>query len=81
MYYAEGKHLDLFAVERSLCDFVWLGAVEADVTWAFQHFAGKDFEDALQVAIANREGCKRFITLDRALAKKYTPAMPVELLS
>jgi predicted nucleic acid-binding protein len=80
MYYAEGKHLNLIEVERLLRDFVWLGAVEADVAWSFQHFAGIDFEDALQVAIARREGCQSFITLDKALAKKYTPIMPIELL-
>ena len=81
MYYAEGKHLDLLEVERLLSDFVLLGTVEADVAWAFQYFAGKDFEDALQLAIANREGCRSFITLDKALAKKYTSTMPIELLN
>ncbi|MGC1176750.1 MAG: PIN domain-containing protein [Candidatus Saccharimonadales bacterium] len=80
MYYAEGKHLNLLEVERLLRDFVWLGIVEADVAWAFQYFAGKDFEDALQLAIANREGCRSFITLDKALAKKYASIMPIKLL-
>jgi predicted nucleic acid-binding protein len=80
MYYAEGKRLDLLEVERLLRDFVWLGAVEADVAWAFQYFAGKDFEDALQLAVASREGCQSFITLDKALAKKYTSIVPIELL-
>lgn len=81
MYYAEVKHLDLLEVKRLLHDFVWLGAIEADVAWAFQYFAGKDFEDALQLAIANREGCRSFITLDKALAKKYASTMQIELLS
>jgi predicted nucleic acid-binding protein len=81
MYYAEAKQLDLLAVERFLRDFVWLAVVETDTTWAFQHFAGKDFEDALQIATAKREGCQQFVTLDRALAKKHIATMPVELLS
>lgn len=80
MYYAEGKHLDLLTVERFLRDFVWLAAVETDTTWAFQHYAGKDFEDALQIAIAKREGCKKFVTLDKALAKQYSSILPIELL-
>jgi predicted nucleic acid-binding protein len=80
MYYAEGKHLDLLAVERVLRDFVWLATVEADTTWAFQHYAGKDFEDALQIAVAKREDCKEFVTLDKSLAKKHTATMPIKLL-
>lgn len=80
MYYAESKHLDLVAIERLLREFVWLGAVETDVAWAFQNFGGRDFEDALQLAIANREGCKSFITLDKALAKKYASSELIELL-
>ena len=36
-----------------------------------EHYAGKDFEDALQIAAANRAGATTFLKLDARLAKKY----------
>jgi predicted nucleic acid-binding protein len=80
MYYAEGKHLDLPSTERVLRSFTWLTTVEADVTWAFEHYAGHDFEDALQVACALREVCSEFVTLDKGLAQKYAAVLSVRLL-
>lgn len=43
-----------------------------DYVWALQHEEGGDFEDALQVSIALRAGCDRFVTLDQKLIKYYT---------
>ncbi len=80
MYYAEGKHLNLASVELFLRQFNWLTASEIDVNWAFANYQGKDFEDALQIAIAKRESCNRFATLDKQLAKKYSADLPIDLL-
>ena len=81
MYFAEGKKLDLDAVQGLLRQFIWLPLIEADTNLAFSMYRGDDFEDALQLAVAKREGCERFATLDRGLHRKYSPAYPVDLLS
>lgn len=81
MYYAERHKLDLNEVEQFLRLFSWLPLSESDGQRAFVSFYGKDFEDALQIACAKREGCKEFVTLDKPLAKKYAKDMSVRLLS
>lgn len=48
-----------------------------DYAWAYKHEAGRDFEDALQVATAVRMGCDSFVTLDRGLAKNYKRYLPI----
>ena len=80
MYYAEGNKLDVQPVEQFLRLFTWLPMTDSDADWAFRHFKGKDFEDALQIACAVREGCKRFVTLDRRLSEKYSQTIPVDFL-
>lgn len=42
-----------------------------DYEWALANEKRKDFEDALQIAVAVRSGCDSFITLDTSLAKAY----------
>lgn len=42
-----------------------------DYVWASLNGQGKDFEDALQVAVALRHKCTSFATLDKALARAY----------
>jgi len=81
MYYAEAHKLALRPIEQFMRLFIWLPMIDADAQWAFEHFAGKDYEDALQVAAASREGCSRFVTLDRNLAKKYPKNIAIDLLA
>lgn len=81
MYYAEKNKLNSTPVEQFLRQFLWLPMSDSDAEWAFKHFANKDFEDALQIACATREGCSKFATLDRGLAKKYTKVMPIDLVA
>ncbi len=80
MYYAERNNLELGPIERLVRTFLWLAITEADADEAFRHYAHNDFEDALQISCAMREGCTRFVTLDAALAKKYGTALTVTLL-
>jgi predicted nucleic acid-binding protein len=80
MYFVERDKLDWAPVKVFLESFSWLPIVEADAGWAFVQFGGDDFEDALQVACALREGCDTFITLDGPLAKKYSKNMAINLL-
>ena len=51
-----------------------------DYNWALSNEKGKDFEDALQIAVAIRSGSRTFVTLDRALVKSYS-AMPIRIIT
>ena len=80
MYFIERDKLPWVPVKQFLESFSWLPVVDSDAQWAFANFAGKDFEDALQVACAIREGCSKFVTLDRHLSKKYAQIMAIHLI-
>jgi len=56
-----------------------LSITPEDYVWASLNERGKDFEDALQVATAIRNGCKSFITFDVTLAKAYE-SCPIEMI-
>lgn len=51
-----------------------------DYNWVLSNEKGKDFEDALQIAVAIRSGSRTFVTLDRALVKSYS-AMPIRIIT
>jgi predicted nucleic acid-binding protein len=80
MYYAEKHKLNLEPIEQFLRTFLWLPLTEADAESAFQHYKADDFEDALQISCAVRESCATFVTLDKALVKKYHKDIRVKLL-
>jgi len=80
MYFVERDKLAWRPIKTFLDSFIWLPMLDTDAHWAFEHFAGKDFEDALQIACALREGCTRFATLDGPLSKKYSKNIKIELL-
>lgn len=81
MYFLERDKIAWEPVRVFLESFAWLPITDADAQWAFAHFKGEDFEDALQVSCAIRENCHEFTTLDKSLAKKYANVLRVELLS
>lgn len=81
MYFIERDKIHWEPVKHFLESFVWLPVTDADAQWAYVNFKGDDFEDAIQVACALREGCERFATLDKGLAKKYSEMMKIKLLS
>ena|SRR2546421_7350480 len=56
-----------------------LALMPEDYEWAVSNERGNDFEDALQVSIAIRSGCSSFVTLDAALAKRYTK-LPIKIV-
>lgn len=51
-----------------------------DYLWALNNEKNKDFEDALQIAVATRSGCEKFVTLDAKLAKAYADS-PINILA
>ena len=80
MYFVERDKLPWEPVKNFLESFSWLPVTDADAQWAFMNFKGYDFEDALQIACAIREGCSRLVTLDRSLSKKYAQDIVIDLI-
>lgn len=70
-------------LKELLTDYQLLGLEAVDFDWAFTNAQNNDFEDALQLAVAIRHGCNRFITLDVPLYKSYAelPQITVELIT
>ena len=80
-YLVERHKKETVIAARLLQTYKIIGVTPEDASWAFTHYKGKDFEDALQVAAALREECTAFLTLDASLAKKYGKFLNVELVS
>lgn len=63
---------ELSDLRRFLAGFTTAALTATDVEWAFTNIVGSDFEDALQIGVAIREGCREFVTLDQKLVKRYS---------
>lgn len=77
-----GQAVVTFPVLRKfLSDYTILDLKAVDFEWAFTNIRNNDFEDALQIAVAVRNGCSDFITFDAALASAYKdlPSIKVQL--
>jgi predicted nucleic acid-binding protein len=76
------KHSSVASLQDLLSEFIPLGLLPEDTAWAFENTRDKDFEDALQLAVAIRTGCDIFYTFDKKLAKNYAnlPTLKVILL-
>lgn len=72
----------LQALQAFLTDYQLLSLDQADFDWAFANVRNDDFEDALQLAVAVRNGCKQFITFDKGLFETYKdlPGITIKLL-
>jgi len=79
-YLLESHKTDVSVVEPLLRSYKIVSVTAEDANWAFAHYKGKDFEDALQVASACREACGSFVTIDKQLAKKYDKFLPIQLI-
>lgn len=67
-----GKILvDLPVLRNFLSDYTILSLESVDFEWAFTNLRNSDFEDALQLGVAIRNGCTDFLTFDRDLHKDY----------
>ena len=70
MYFGQ-KKVDLQILRQFLGDYTILPLEAADFDWAFTNMRNNDFEDALQLAVAVRNGCANFITFDKPLVETY----------
>lgn len=80
-YLAESRKVDVSIVEPLLRSYKIISVMAEDADWAFVHYKGKDFEDALQVAAACREACGTFVTIDKQLARKYNHLVSIQLIT
>jgi predicted nucleic acid-binding protein len=65
-----------------LGDYTILPLDESDFEWAFTNMRNPDYEDALQLAVAIRNGCSKFATFDKDLVTTYKnlPQIKTQLL-
>lgn len=76
------KVVELPTLRQFLGDYYLLEMTYMDFDWAFNNARSNDFEDALQLAIAVRNGCNEFVTFESQLFKVYKdlPTIKVKLL-
>lgn len=76
------KIVDLPIIRQFLGDYYLLEMTFMDFDWAFNNARSGDFEDALQLAIAIRNGCSEFATFEAQLHKTYKdlPTIAIKLL-
>lgn len=63
--------VELPILRKFLADYTVLALDATDFEWAFTNVRKYDFEDALQLAVAIRNGCNLFVTFDKALVARY----------
>jgi predicted nucleic acid-binding protein len=71
--------VDLTVLRAFLADYTILSFEANDFEWAFTNARDDDFEDALQLAVAIRNGCEEFITFDKHLAELYKNLIQIEV--
>lgn len=76
------KDKALSALKAFLSDYQLLALEPVDFEWAFNNIRDDDSEDSLELAVAIRNGCDRFLTFDKVLYKNYKslPSISVELI-
>lgn len=75
--------VELPILRQFLGDYKILPLDTADFEWAFTNVLSSDYEDALQLAVAIRHGCNKFITFDKHLTETYKrlPSIEIKLLA
>jgi len=79
MHFGRKQDIADSILEKIIGENELLSVTPKDYVWASLNEQNKDFEDALQMATAIRNGCKQFATLDASLAKAYS-SVPAEII-
>jgi predicted nucleic acid-binding protein len=75
-----GKSIVELPILRTfLADYTLLSLKANDFEWAFTNARDNDFEDALQLAVAIRNGCEEFVTFDKHLAELYKDLIQIKV--
>ncbi|MCX6727384.1 MAG: PIN domain-containing protein [Candidatus Saccharibacteria bacterium] len=78
--YFGSKFYDLDRINDLLLGFEILPLTSDDISWAFANRRDSDFEDAMQISVAIRNGCDQLITLDKSLARKYAGLSSIKVV-
>jgi predicted nucleic acid-binding protein len=78
MHFGRKEKADDTYLEGIIDQNVLLALTPDDYQWAKSNEHRKDFENALQLAVAIRTGCETFVTLDQELAKAYAE-LPINI--
>lgn len=79
MHFARKEKVDDSLLENVIGENELLAITPEDYIWAVLNEQGRDFEDALQIATAIRNGCETFVTFDSSLAKAYSK-LPINIV-
>ncbi len=71
LHFGRKEQIDDGLLRAIVAENELLSLTPEDYEWALAHEEHSDFEDALQMAVAVRAGCRTFVTLDAKLAKAY----------
>ena len=71
--------VELPVLRAFLADYNLLSLEANDFEWAFTNARDSDFEDALQLAVAIRNGCEEFVTFDKHLAELYKDLIQIKV--
>ena len=71
--------VDLPILRKFLADYTLLALDAPDFEWAFNNIRDQDFEGALQLATAIRNGYTEFVTFDRNLANAYSSLSSIRI--
>lgn len=82
VYFCRIAHLPFSVIHNALDKVELLDLTSADYHWAKLNMRDKDFEDALQLAVAIRNGCDTFMTFDKKLYDTYKslPQLKIKLV-
>ena len=71
--------VELPILRAFLGDYKLLSLESSDFEWAFTNARDSNFEDALQLAVAIRNGCEEFVTFDKQLAQLYKGLIQIKV--
>jgi predicted nucleic acid-binding protein len=79
MHFGRKEQIDDYFLQAVINENELFSLSAEDYEWALVNERGKDFEDALQLAVAMRTNCDTFLTLDKKLARDYAD-LPLKIL-
>jgi len=80
MHFGRKEQIDDGLLQGVINENELLALSYEDYDWALANERGKDFEDALQLAVAMRAECDTFVSLDKRLARDYSD-LPIKILT
>lgn len=80
MHFGRKEQIEDELLEKVINENEILSLAPEDYVWAVMNESDRDFEDALQLATAIRNGCDTYVTFDQALKKAYD-TLPINIIA